>query len=148
MSQSTRSRHIYRLLDGGRSWGVLEISASRCGIARYHLAVFPPGTSRDERVLLRLWRTWPVWGTVAWLVLEIILIAMVGSIPALVVSTFVSLAAGAAVMAMAGPTRGRVRTLTVLRIARFRRPVGDRGLRESLRARADPARGRPQARGG
>ena len=117
MSQSTRSRLIDRLLDGGCSWGALEISAGRCGIARYHLAVFPPGTSRDERVLLRLWRTWPVWGTVAWLVMEVILVAMFGSIPALVVSTSVCLAAGAAVMAMAGPARGEVRTMTVLRIA-------------------------------
>jgi hypothetical protein len=117
MSESTRTPLIHRLLDCGRSWGALDIAASRCGIARYHLALFPPGISRDERILLRLWRTWPIWGTVTWLVLEIFLMATIGSLPALVVSTSICLGAGAVLMAMTGPARGGVRTLTVLRIA-------------------------------
>lgn len=117
MSHPTRTALVRRLFDRGRSWGALDISASRCGIARYHLALFPPGISRDERIVLRLWRTWPIWGTVAWLVLEIVLMAMIESVPALVISTSICLGAGAALMAMAGPARGGVRTLTVLRIA-------------------------------
>jgi hypothetical protein len=125
MAHPTRTPLVYRLLDGGRSWGALDISASRCGIARYHLVMFPPGISREERILLRLWRTWPIWGTVAWLVLEIFLMAAIGSIPALVVSTSLCLAAGGLVMAMAGPARGGVRTLTVLRIAGIDDPSVD-----------------------
>jgi hypothetical protein len=117
MSESTRTPLVRRLLDGGRSWGALDISASRCGIARSHLALFPPGISRDERIVLRLWRTWPIWGAVTWLGLQIVLLAAIGSLPALVVSTSICLGAGAVLMVMAGPARGGVRTLTVLRVA-------------------------------
>lgn len=105
-----------RVLDSGRTWGSLDVAPSRYGVTRHRLVVFPPGISPDERILLRLWRSWPIWGTVTWLALETILVNAIGPGPALAISTGVCLGGGAVAMAMAGATRGRVRTLTVVRM--------------------------------
>ena len=137
MGHPTRTPLVRRLLDSGRDWGALDVSASRCGIARYHLALFPPGISPNERIVLRLWRTWPIWGAVTWLVLEIVLMAVVGSVPALVISTSIGLGAGAALLAMTRRTRREVRVLTVLRIAGIHDPSVQDALEElSTRALA------------
>jgi hypothetical protein len=106
-----------RLLDGGRTWGSLEISPTRYGVTHYNLVVFPPGISAEDRMLLRAWRFWPIWGTLTWLVLEVLLAPLVGVATALAISTGIWLAAGAVAMAMAGANRARVRTMTVVRIA-------------------------------
>lgn len=105
------------MLDGGHTWGSLDISVTRYGVSRYRLVVFPPGISADDRVLLRAWRAWPVWGMIAWLTLEVVLNPTVGAGPALVISTAVALGAGAVVMAMTGANRCRVRTFSVTRVA-------------------------------
>jgi hypothetical protein len=106
-----------RLVDGGRTWGSLTISPSRYGVTRHHLVVYPPGISADDRMLLRLWRSWPIWGMLTWLVMEMFLVPTIGPNPALAISIGVCLGAGALLMAMAGANRTRVRTLTVVRMA-------------------------------
>lgn len=115
-TRPTRPPLLQRLLDGGRTWGALEVSSSRYGVTRYRLVVFPPGIARDERMLLRLWRAFPAWGIATWLVLEIALMTAVGPDVTLMISTGLCLSAGAVLMALTGHTRGRVRTVTVLRM--------------------------------
>ena len=82
-----------RLLDGGRTWGSLDVSPSRYGVTRHRLVVFPPGISSDERVLLRLWRAWPIWATLMWLVMEMFLVPAIGSGAAVAISTTVCVSA-------------------------------------------------------
>lgn len=106
-----------RVLDSGRTWGSLDVAPSRYGVTRHRLVVFPPGISPDERILLRLWRSWPIWGTVTWLALETVLVDTIGPGPALAISSGACLGGGAVALAMTGPTRGKVRTLTVVRMA-------------------------------
>jgi hypothetical protein len=106
-----------RVVDGGRTWGSLTISPSRYGVTRHHLVVFPPGISPDDRMLLRLWRSWPIWGTLTWLVMEMFLVPTIGPGDALAISTVVCLGAGAVLLAMTGATRTMVRTLSVVRMA-------------------------------
>lgn len=118
----TRTPLLRKLLDGERTWGSLEISDARYGTARYRLVVYPPGLHRDERIPLRLWRAFPIWGLAVWLVMQVFLMAAVSTGTALAVSTGTVLAAGAVVLAMAGPARGAVRTLTVLRMVGIHDP--------------------------
>jgi hypothetical protein len=108
-----------RMLDGRRTWGSLDVSPSRYGVTRHRLVVFPPGISPEDRRLLRLWRSWPIWGTITWLVSEMLLIPTIGSGTALAISTAVALGAGAVIMAMTSATRTRVRTLAVVRMVGF-----------------------------
>jgi hypothetical protein len=117
MSDTIQKPRWRRLLDGGHTWGSLDISPSRYGVTRHHLVVFPPGISADERTLLRLWRSWPIWGTLTWLTLEIFLVPTIGSLPALAISSGICLGAGALAMAMTGANRTRVQTLSVVRMA-------------------------------
>jgi hypothetical protein len=114
MSKSTRTPLIQRLFDGGRTWGSLQMSASRYGTTRYRLVVFPPGTSRDERIALRLWRSFPGWGVAAWVVGDAALTAVTSPGVAFALATGGCLAAGATAMARTNHTRGNVRTLTVV----------------------------------
>jgi hypothetical protein len=106
-----------RLLDGGRTWGALDVSPSRYGVTRHRLVVFPPGISPDERTLLRLWRSWPIWGTLTWLALEMALVPIIGPGAALAISTGLCVSVGGLAMAVTGATRARVRTLSVVRMA-------------------------------
>jgi uncharacterized protein DUF6611 len=78
--------------------------------------VFPPGISADERIVLRLWRTFPVWGLASWLLAEVTLMTIVGPGQAFAFATGGCAAIGAVTMALAGHTRHRVRTLTVVRM--------------------------------
>lgn len=108
-----------QLLDGGRSWGSVDVYPARYGVARYHLILFPPGITPEERMLLRAWRTCRVWGAVLWLALELLLVPIVGSGQALIVSTGLSLAMGAGVLAMTAEHRSQVRTMSVIRMAGY-----------------------------
>jgi hypothetical protein len=121
--QPTHQARWRRLIDGGRTWGSLGISPSRYGVTRHHLVVFPPGISPDERVLLRLCRSWPIWGTLTWLTLEMVLIPTIGPNSGFVVSATIAVGSGLVVMAMTGANRTRVRTLTVVRMAGFPDPA-------------------------
>jgi hypothetical protein len=126
MTQPTRATHkplLRRLLDGGRTWGALEISASRYGVTRYRLVVFPPGISADERIVLRLWRTFPVWGLASWLLAEVTLMTVVSPGQALAFATGGCAAIGAVMMALTGHTRHLVRRLTVVRMVGVNDPM-------------------------
>jgi len=117
MNDTLHESRWRRLIDGGRTWGSLGVSPSRYGVTRHRLVVFPPGISPDERMLLRLWRSWPIWGMLTWLVMEMFLVPTIGPNPALAITTAVCLGAGALLMAMTGANRTRVRTLAVVRMA-------------------------------
>jgi hypothetical protein len=120
MSRTThtiRPALLRRVLDGGHSWGSLDVSPPRYGVSRHRLVVFPPGISADDRVLLRAWRTWPIWGVAVFLVLQIVLIQLFSSGAALTFSAGIALGAGGVIMAMTGAHRSQVRTMSVVRTA-------------------------------
>lgn len=105
---------LRKLLEGERTWGGLAISTSR-GAATYRLVMYPPGLDRNERIALRLWRGFSVWGLGLWLLVQAPLMATGETGLALAVATGTYLAAGAVVMAGAGSSRREVRTVTVTR---------------------------------
>jgi uncharacterized protein DUF6611 len=119
VNETMQASRWRRLLDGGRSWGAIDVYPARYGVARYRLMVFPPGITQDERMLLRAWRTCRVWGAVLWLALEIVLVPTVGSGQALMISTGLCLAIGAAVLARTAEHRSQVRTMCVIRTAGY-----------------------------
>ena len=123
MNDTTTRPRWRRLLDGGQTWGSLQVSATQYGITRYRLAVFPPGISADDRMLLRIWRAWPTWGMATFLILEILLVPALGAVAALWTSATVFLGTGALVMAMTAATRGDVRTVTAIRRAGIHDPL-------------------------
>ena len=125
-SPSRLARWWTRLLDGEHLWGTIDIWPGRHGVHRYRLVVFPPGMRAGERRLLRLCRTWPMWGAVLWLVSAIGLGAICGPWAAIGIATIAYLGAGAITRALAGHLRSRVRTLGVLAIdGRFDRTSAD-----------------------
>jgi hypothetical protein len=63
--------------------------------------------------VLRLWRAWPTWGALLWLISEICLSGVLSSWAAIGISTTVYLSIGAVILALAGDRRSRVRTLSV-----------------------------------
>jgi hypothetical protein len=117
MSDTMHQPRWRRLLDGGHTWGSLDVSPPRYGVSRYRLVVFPPGISADDRMLLRARRTWPIWGIAVFLLLDVVLVPLIGSSPALWVSAGVYLGTGAVIMATTGALRGGVHTLSVVRTA-------------------------------
>jgi hypothetical protein len=119
MNETMHASRWRRLLDGGSSWGAIDVYPARYGVARYRLTIFPPGLSPEERMLLRAWRTCRVWGAVLWLALEMVLVPAIGSGQALAVSTGLCLVIGAGVMAMTAERRTQVRTLSVVRMAGY-----------------------------
>jgi len=123
MDDTTTRPRWRRLLDGGHTWGSLQVSPTRYGITRYRLVVFPPGISADDRMLLRIWRAWPTWGMATFLILEILLVPALGAVAALWISATVFLGVGAVVMAMTAATRGGVRTMTAVRRAGVHDPL-------------------------
>jgi hypothetical protein len=109
-------RWCSRLLDGKRAWGSVDLWPGRYGFRKYRLVVFPPGISPADRRLVRLWRGWPMWGAILWVLSEIVLGNMLSPGPAMVWSTTVYLASGAVTFALAGEVRARVRSLQVVLI--------------------------------
>jgi hypothetical protein len=130
MSTTIHRPRWQRLIDSGRTWGSLGISPCRYGVTRHQLVVFPPGLSPDERVLLRLWRSWPIWGTLTWLTLEMLLVPTIGPNSAFAISTVIAVGGGLMAMVMTKANRTRVRTLTVVRMAGFVDPVAVDGWAE------------------
>lgn len=108
------ARKQLRLLDGRRTWGSFDVYLGRYGETRYRLVVFPPGISRDERRLLRIWRLWPKWGAALFLATQVWLVNATSTGWAMAISTAVWLASGAISSALSGDTRTRVRTLTAI----------------------------------
>jgi hypothetical protein len=132
MPHPTRTPLLQRMLDSGNAWGALETSISRYGVTRYRLVVFPPGTSREERILVRLWRSFPVWGLAAWLAIEIVLMTVLSPALAFATSIGAVLTAGVVTMALANHTRANVRTMTVVRMVGVNDPVAGPRLAELL----------------
>jgi hypothetical protein len=105
-----------RLRDGGNVWGSVDASVEGQGFTRYRLVVFPPGISATERGAVRLWRAWPTWGALGWLIVMICAVSVLSPWTALATSATVYLAAGAITFIRAGSPRTQVRTLSAVRI--------------------------------
>lgn len=107
------ARRWSRILDGEHLWGSLDVGPHRQGFREYRLVVFPPGHTATERRMLRLWRAWPVWGAVLWLLLAVGLCGRPAPWADIAISTIVYLGLGLVTLAFAGQVRSRVRTLRV-----------------------------------
>lgn len=114
-----------RVLDGARTWGAAEVRLSRFGVTQYRLLVYPPGLNRSERRWLRLWRGWPLWGVLAWLVCMTMLTWSMSRWAAVGVSTVLLLASGAVAAVRAGDARTRVRVLVATTMAGYADPDSD-----------------------
>jgi hypothetical protein len=130
MGDTVPSPWWLRLLDRGPSWGSMSTCLTRYGVTRYTLVVYPPGISREERVLLRLYRSWPLWGITGWLLLQLPLASDTSPGMAVAMASGISLAAIVTVAALAGANRGRVRVLTVIQMPGVEDPAGGRQLTE------------------
>lgn len=106
-----------RILDGENRWGFVRIQVDRFGVTRYHLVVYPPGISLEERRWLRLWRGMPVWGTALWAVLEICLQRVTSAGTALAISSAVVIVTGGLARTLAGEAQRRVRAANVVTMA-------------------------------
>ena len=122
------SRALRRLLDGDAQWGSLAIQPDRFG-TRYFLIVYPPGITAGERRRIRIWRGWPIWGAVLWILAEITLARHLDPWYALAVSTGVLLAAGATAFVMAGEARSRVRAMGATLLPRHYDPISEAACR-------------------
>lgn len=120
----TQTPLLSRLLDGEQRWGSIDVANGRYGVTRYRLVVYPPGLSREERITLRIWRSFPTWGQALWVTVEIACMAVLSPGLSFAISTSTTLIAGAVPMVLAGHTRGRVRTLTVTRAVGVVDPEG------------------------
>jgi hypothetical protein len=87
----------------------------RYGVRRYRLIIYPPGISATDRQLARLWRGWPITGAVLGLLAVILLGNVVASpetVLAFALAVYVS--NGALLFLRAGPTRLRVRSMSII----------------------------------
>ena len=100
------------LLDGDRRWGSIDVRPDRFGVTRYRLVVYPPGISRTERRRLRVARGWPLWGVAAWIIAEVYLANALNPWIALALSIGVAIGLSVIALALAGPLRTQVRTMT------------------------------------
>jgi hypothetical protein len=112
-----------RLLDGRRRWGSIDIRPDRFGVTRYQLVVYPPGISVGERRRLRLWRGWPLWGALLWVVSEIAVSQVTGPWTALAISIGAYLGSGAAAFVAASDVRPRVRTMAAMLVTGHYEPT-------------------------
>jgi hypothetical protein len=104
-----------RLLDGAHPWGSFDAMVGRYGVRRYRLIIYPAGTTTAERRLARLWRGWPVGGAVLGLLAVMLLGNVVSSpIAVLAVAVVAYVSVGALFFVLAGPTRVRVRSMSVV----------------------------------
>lgn len=112
-------KNLGTLLDHGPDWGSFTIYPARFGVTRYRLVVFPPGISTPQRRMLKLWRTWPIWGAALWVGLQIggALVGMPET--ALIGGTMLVIAAGAMTFALTGEARMQVRTLWAVSMAGY-----------------------------
>lgn len=111
-----------RLLDGSRVWGSIDVGLERQGFRRYRLVLFPPGVTKVERRLLRLWRGLPTWAALAWLMSVIVLSKACSPWVALGVATAVHVVVGAVILERVRVLRTQVRTLSVILIAGYPHP--------------------------
>lgn len=121
---------LQTLLEGEHTWGTLEISDGRYGVARYRLTVYPPGLDRDDRIALRLWRTFSIWGLGLWLLAAVSLMTVLAPWTAVAVTTVGCLVVGAAFLVRAGRHRHDVRTLTAALVTGAHDPGAVAGYRK------------------
>lgn len=125
---------LRRLLDGPHRWGSIEVRPDRFGLTRHRLVVYPPGLTDTDRRWIRAARGYPVWGFAVWLAAALVAYARLEQGPAFLVATAVYLAAGAAVLHLAGPARRQVRTLEA--VSAPQDPASTRRSRERIDALA------------
>jgi len=113
---------VRRALQGEARWGSLTIQPDRFG-TRYLLVVYPPGSTDAERRRIRVWRGWPLWGALLWVLSEVTLIRHLDPWLAQLVSTGLLTACVVAAFATAGAARGRVRVLAATLLPRRYDPV-------------------------
>ena len=101
------------MLQGDRAWGGLDVRPSRGGVVHYRLTVYPPGTNAHERMLHRIWRSWPVAGGVLWIALMLVFGVFASASQAFWAAT-VTIAAATAATAWGTRSRPRPRRLTAL----------------------------------
>ena len=111
-----------RLVDGDRPWGSVDIRPVRMGLTQYVLVVYPPGISHAERRSVRMWRGWPMWGTLLWIASYVVLTQLIDRWAALALSTAACLGAGVAAFVRASDARTRVRTMKAAVMAGFPDP--------------------------
>jgi hypothetical protein len=116
-------RSWWRLLDGDRCWGSLDIRPDRFGVTRYTLVVFPPGISTGERRWVRVARGWTWWAALVWIVCQVWLSQLTDPWTALGVSTVIYFGLGLLVTTAAGDPRRQVRTMGVTVMAGQHDPV-------------------------
>jgi hypothetical protein len=124
-------RGWWRLLDGERPWGSLDIRPDRFGVTHYSLVVFPPGICASERRWVRVARGWTWWAALVWIVCQVWLSQLTDPWTALVISTAIYFGLGLVVTTAAGDPRRQVRTLGVTLMAGHRDPVSS-ALRDKL----------------
>jgi hypothetical protein len=117
-------RHgLRRLLDGDSPWGSFDIQPDRFGVTRYRLVVYPPGITESERRRVRVARGWPLWGSLVWIVCEILLGHTIAPWAAFAGSTAAFIGSGIAAIWTAGPPRSRVRTMAAMVMSGYHDPV-------------------------
>ena len=124
-------RGWWRLLDGERPWGSLDIRPDRFGVTHYSLVVFPPGICGSERRWVRAARGWTWWAALVWIVCQIWLSQLTDPWTALAISTAIYFGLGLVVTTAAGDPRRQVRTLGVTLMAGHRDPASS-ALRDKL----------------
>ena len=104
-----------RLLDGAHLWGSCDAMVGRYGVRRYRLVIYPPGISTADRQLARLWRGWPITGIVLGL-LAVVLLGNVAASPDTVLAFALTVYVGVGFLLFlrAGPTRVRVRSMSIM----------------------------------
>lgn len=105
-------------------------------MTRYLLVVYPPGISASERRRLRVWRGWPWWGALVWMISEIWLSHTTGPWLAFAASTAVFLASGVTAAVMAGDTRTQVHTMIATTMVGYHDPVS-KAARDKLESLAE-----------
>ncbi|MGA8252563.1 MAG: DUF6611 family protein [Mycobacterium sp.] len=107
-----------RLLDGAHPWGSFDATVGRYGVRRCRLIIYPAGKTTAERRLARLWRGWPVGGAVLGLIAVMLLGNVVSSPDAVLAVALVAyVSVGALLFVLGGPTRVRVRSMSVVLMA-------------------------------
>ena len=107
-----------RLLDGAHPWGSFDATVGRYGVRRCRLIIYPAGNTTAERRLARLWRGWPVGGAVLGLIAVMLLGNVVSSPDAVLAVALVAyVSVGALFFVLGGPTRVRVRSMSVVLMA-------------------------------